>query len=319
MKRTCVIILTYNNSSDTLNCIKSVLKHNSAPIKLIVVDNGSDKEGIKKNLQDGLAEMFGNDLTVFEDGCVLSGRLGMATLLMSSINDGYASGNNKGLRLAFQDDGIDNVLILNNDILFVEDIIPKLRKDLEEKHEAAIVSPVLYKKDQTQIDGNCSRKTVSVNDLILMHFPFPQDPLGIAGRKKIPVSGTPGLYEIEMPSGSCMMVRREFFELTGGFDPNTFLYYEENILAEKAKRAGYKMYLDTGIRCTHLGATSTRHTQSKFIVGCSLDSMNYFVSTYKSPNFLQKGILSLFCRMIMWRVSMSGYLKSKLAKRPLKR
>lgn len=316
MKSTCVIILTYNNSSDTLNCVESVLKYNSAPIKIIVVDNGSNKEEAKKDLEDGLSKLFSDDFTVLTDSSsASSATLGIATLLLSDSNDGYASGNNKGLRLAFRDDEIDNVLILNNDILFVEDIIPKLRKDLEIKPEAAIVSPVLYKKDLVNIDRNCSRLTVDVNDLILIHFPYPPDPLGVAKRKQIPVPASPELFQIEMPSGSCMMVRKDFFERIGGFDPNTFLYYEENILAEKIKRTGYKIYLDTEIRCIHLGATSTRKTQSKFIVGCSLDSMNYFVSTYKSPNIFQRGVLSLFCRMIIWRLSVSGFLKGMMGKK----
>ncbi len=310
MKFTCVIILTYNNSYDTLNCIESVLKYNSAPVKLVVVDNGSNKEEAKKDLKYGLLKMFKDGFTVITDSeCASRGTLDRVTLLLSASNDGYASGNNKGLRLAFQDDEIDSVLILNNDILFVEDIIPRLRKDLEVKADAAIVSPVLYKKDLVNIDKNCSRHTVDVNDLILMHFPFPQDPLGVARKKQVPVPAVPGLFQIEMPSGSCMMVRKDFFESIGGFDPNTFLYYEENILAEKIKQSGYKIYIDTEIRCIHLGASSTKKTQSKFIVGCSLDSMNYFVSTYKSPNLLQRWTLALFCRLIKWRLDISGFLK----------
>lgn len=315
MKTTCVIILTYNNSSDTLNCIESVLNYNSAPIKLVVVDNGSNTMEAVNDLKAGLYHLFKDNLTVLnESDCAFSGSLAKATLLLSASNDGYASGNNKGLRLAFQDDEIDTLLILNNDILFVEDIIPKLRNDLEAKPDAAIVSPVLYKKDLVKIDNNCARCTVSVNDLILMHFPFPKDPFGVARRKQMPVPSSPGLFQIEMPSGSCMMVRKDLFEKIGGFDPNTFLYYEENILAEKIRRAGYKIYLDTEMRCIHLGATSTKKTQSKFIVGCSLDSMNYFVSTYKSPNALQRIVLSAFSRMIMWRLSVTGFVKGLIGK-----
>ncbi len=312
MKSTCVIILTYNNSSDTLNCIESVLKHNSAPIKFVIVDNGSNNATALNDLKDGLSNLFKDNLTVLSDSdCASTSSLGTATLLLSTTNDGYALGNNKGLRLAFRDEETDTVLILNNDILFVEDIIPKLRTDLEATPDAAIVSPLLYKKDMVNMDKNCARHTVDVNDLILMHFPLPMDPFGVAKRKQIPVTPDSGLLQIEMPSGSCMMVRKDFFEGIGGFDPNTFLYYEENILAEKILRAGYKIYLDTEIRCIHLGATSTRKTQSKFIVGCSLDSMNYFVATYRSPNALQRVMLSLFCRMIMWRLSVSAFLKGK--------
>lgn len=312
MKKTCVVILTYNNSSDTLNCIKSVVEFNSAPVKFIVIDNGSDREERKTELKEGLSGLFGSDLTIMTDAdCETSGRLGSATLLLSSGNNGYASGNNKGLRLTFRDDEIDNVLILNNDTLFVEDIIPTLRKDLDDTPDAAIVSPVLYKRDGVQFDRNCARRMVSVNELILINFPYPPDPFGIARKKQIPIPATPGLHRIEMPSGSCMMVRKGFFESIGGFDPNTFLYYEENILAEKARKADLGIYLDTAIRCIHLGAVSTRKTQSRFAVGCSLQSVQYFVNEYKNPNALQKGFLKLFCRLTDYRLTLTDKIKKR--------
>ncbi|MDE6654652.1 MAG: glycosyltransferase, partial [Muribaculaceae bacterium] len=145
MKKTCVVILTYNNSSDTLNCIRSVLEFNSAPVKFIVIDNGSDNDERKSELKEEMAGLFGDGLTIMTDAdCEASGRLSVATLLLSSTNNGYASGNNKGLHLTFRDDEIDNVLILNNDILFVEDIIPRLLKHLADTPDAAIVSPLLY-------------------------------------------------------------------------------------------------------------------------------------------------------------------------------
>lgn len=313
MKKTCVVILTYNNSSDTLNCIRSVLEFNSAPVKFIVIDNGSDREERKTELKEGLSGLFGIDLTIMNDAdCEASGRLGTATLLLSSTNDGYASGNNKGLRLTFRDEEIDNVLILNNDTLFVEDIIPTLRKDLDDTPDAAIVSPVLYKRDGVQFDRNCARRTVSVNELILINFPYPPDPFGIARKKQIPIPETRGLHRIEMPSGSCMMVRKSFFESIDGFDPNTFLYYEENILAEKAKNAGFGIYLDSGIRCIHLGAVSTKKTQSRFAVGCSLQSVQYFVNEYKNPNAMQKAFLKLFCRLTDCRLTLTDKIKKRV-------
>ena len=41
--------------------------------------------------------------------------------------------------------------------------------------------------------------------------------------------------DIELPSGSCMMFNAEALRIIGGFDPNTFLYYEEDILYKKLK------------------------------------------------------------------------------------
>ena len=44
VKKTGVIILNYNNSQDTINCINSFLAVNKEPYKIVVVDNGSRKE-----------------------------------------------------------------------------------------------------------------------------------------------------------------------------------------------------------------------------------------------------------------------------------
>ena len=42
MEHVGIVILNYNNSSDTINCIESVLKYTTVPIKIVVVDNGSN-------------------------------------------------------------------------------------------------------------------------------------------------------------------------------------------------------------------------------------------------------------------------------------
>ena len=41
MKLTALIILNFNNYENTINCIESVEKYNSATIKLIAIDNAS--------------------------------------------------------------------------------------------------------------------------------------------------------------------------------------------------------------------------------------------------------------------------------------
>lgn len=68
------------------------------------------------------------------------------TYIESSTNDGYASGNNKGLNLTKCDDEIEYVMILNNDVLFIQDIIPQLENKYNQLKDAAILSPILYKK-----------------------------------------------------------------------------------------------------------------------------------------------------------------------------
>ena len=51
MKSTALIILNFNNYEDTINCIESVEKYNTAPVKLIIVDNASTRGGASEALK----------------------------------------------------------------------------------------------------------------------------------------------------------------------------------------------------------------------------------------------------------------------------
>ena len=302
MEKTGVIILEYNNSEDTLNCIKSVLKFNTAPIKFIVVDNASPKKDIIRNLKSGLLNLFpklkGSDLIYNSD----KNSIEDVTLVLANENKGYACGNNIGLEVAYKDPDISHVMILNSDILFVEDIIPTLLKDL--KDDTAIVSPILFKKGLKGIDKNCARRELTANEIIKLHIPFPADPFKISEKKKIPIKLNSGLMQIDLPSGSCMLTKKSLFQQIEGFDPNTFLYYEEDILSKKIKKLGLKNYLNTNLKCIHLGATTTKKSASKFIVNKSSQSARYVLKQYYESNLLQNCIMSLFIKLIDFRMSL---------------
>ena len=92
-----VVILNYKSWKDTLNEIDMCHKEIGIDYEnIIVVDNASpneSKEELEKNSQLGYRFIY------------------------SAENNGYASGNNIGLKCAFNN-GYKYALILNNDILF---------------------------------------------------------------------------------------------------------------------------------------------------------------------------------------------------------
>lgn len=309
MKKTAIIILEYNNSEDTINCIKSVIKYNTAPAKFLIIDNGSTKKETIESININLKNIFQKDYKEIDAGTSIERILPDAVLVKNKSNIGYAQGNNIGLDLTYNDPEIENVLILNSDILFVEDIIPTLLKDLASN--TAIVSPLLYKLGLKDIDYNCARKALSVNQIISLHIPFPNDPFGILRKRKIPIKANTGLLQIELPSGSCMLARKELFKDIQGFDKNTFLYYEEDILWEKLKNKGLCNYIDTNLKCIHLGATSTKKSSSRFIVNTSVKSAIYLMNTYHHPNLMQKGLIKLFRCMIDQRMRLIEFFRNK--------
>lgn len=313
-----IVILDYNNAEDTLNCLESIMQFNTYPAKIVIVDNGSTKTEIVKEIDTRLSGKYIGRYMKLQEGEKVPDRLADITLYVSRHNDGYAQGNNKGLNLLYRFPDIKNVMILNSDILFVEDIIGRLVGDLQSVPDAAIVSPILYKKGLQEIDYNCARKSISPSDLFLEYMFLFHDVFNILStrrkrrnllRGKEPLLDKP-LLEIELPSGSCMIADKEFFKSIGSFDPNTFLYNEENILWVKIDRLGKKNYLDTRLKCIHLGATTIDNkAASDFILNCSIESNHYFLKHYTNVGCVYLFFMRIFYQMLRLKIKLRRLLK----------
>ncbi|MFR9502507.1 MAG: glycosyltransferase family 2 protein [Rikenellaceae bacterium] len=316
---TGVVILNYNNYTDTINCIESVEKYNTADIKYVVVDNGSTNELAVSEISKYMLAKFENDCElVNEKESSTSSKLKRATFLISKSNSGYAQGNNKGLKLLELDDEIENILILNNDILFVEDIIPRLTEVQSQRDDCAIVSPILYKRDMAGIDYNCARLNHNPWEIILTQLFLYRNICNITNKmrdKRMLLLKSPELLnhditEIELPSGSCMLMKKELFSKIGWFDPNTFLYYEENILYKKITRMGLKNYLLLNCKCIHLGAASTSKASNSFTLNAEKDSVTYYLGTYDCLSPIQKLMLSFSRVLVCIKVKLIKQFKS---------
>lgn len=294
MTTTAIIILNYNNYKDTINCIESVEKFNTAPIKYIVIDNGSTAHDCVNKLHIFFKSKFNEDYERINDNTPFMKRLAKLTFIVSQNNDGYAKGNNKGLKYTIADNEVENILILNNDIIFVQDIIPELLQSYTYLNKPAIISPILYKKNLNGLDYTCARLDYSSSYAFFQHLFLFIDFFKILSffkRKQHLLISHPDLLkkkyiEIEMPSGSCMMIKKELFKKIGFFDPNTFLYFEENILYQKIKNLGYNNYLLTSLKCIHLGASSSQTVPSIFTMTCNIESCKYYFKHYKKNYFI---------------------------------
>ena len=251
-----IIILNYNNSTDTKYCISSILKYSpKEKIKLLIVDNGSE-ENIREELHIFLNQTYssykrikdGNDNNNLKD----------ITYLCLQENCGYARGNNAGIKFLCQFESITHIMILNNDIIFTEDVITPLLEVMPSLPDAGTISPLLYKPTK-EIDYCCARKNYPINTLkYTFSYLFANKYKKLNNRLKI-IQQDPSLIqhpyvEIELPSGSCMMFEKNTIHQIEGFDPNTFLYYEESILYKRLKAYGKRNYLIPSVSCIHIVA-----------------------------------------------------------------
>jgi len=297
MNKTAIIILNYNNASDTINCIESVCLYEATDIiKIVVVDNCSNNSTIK-DIDDYITLKFSNSLILYEAEIEEVNILPFITHLKLASNYGYARGNNFGLSLIYNDCEIERVMILNNDVILVEEILSKIIYNLETLNKAAIVSPLLINKEG-KIDYNCARLVTSSMELLIQHT-FLAQKIKFFKRqldKRFILKNTNrrnGVLEIQLPSGSCMLMMKSFINNIHGFDPNTFLYLEEDILYEKIKKNEYKNYLNLDVKVIHLGASTTEKSNSVFVLKATSKSVIYFMTNYLYSPFYIVFIMKL--------------------------
>lgn len=186
------------------------------------MDNGSAPDS-RQQLIKCLDELYhAEGYTLLHEG--RPGTLPHVGLLLLDDNRGYARGNNAGIELCYGDDDITHIMVLNNDILFVEDIIPPLLSRAATINDCGIISPLLFKRDMQGIDFNCARMNVTVGQLIaknLFHYLRRlrgKDELQ-ANPRRYPLLNRDKvddmLLEVELPSGSCMLIDKELMKEIG--------------------------------------------------------------------------------------------------------
>ena len=284
-----IVILNYNNCSDIFKCIDSVVEYTPLQeIKIVVVDNGSTAS-VKKNVGDYLFQKFSSS---YEEICASSTSytnksLKTMTYLCLEHNLGYANGNNEGIKILLNDSSVDKIMILNSDIIFVENIIPSLSQLLSNADSVGAVSPLLRKPDGG-IEYCCARKALKTEDHLLTFSYLFSSKYRLAQKERRMLENNPELLnddvvDIELPSGSCMIFNSEVLRSIGGFDPHTFLYYEEDILYKRLKSKGYRNLLVPSLCCIHVGGATTNNTKTAyFLKRCNFQSLLYYLKQYEN-------------------------------------
>lgn len=120
------LILNYKAATETISCVESLIAHCPALDHIVVVDNDS---------RDGSALAF--------DQWRESRRLDQVTVLCNPRNNGYAGGNNYGLRWAMEHLQPKYFWILNNDTYVDSDAFTPLLRALEGNDRQFVGSAVL--------------------------------------------------------------------------------------------------------------------------------------------------------------------------------
>jgi len=221
-----IIILNYNNASDTLGCLNSVGKLKSKhQIKTIVVDNASSDDSVKQ----------------------IDSTFPKLNLLQAPKNLGFAAGVNLGIKLALKNKA-DFVLLLNNDALIdnpaLIDRLIALKAD--------IAAPLIkFKKNQkTLIDHGGRIDYLFARNTHLYKAKKFDYLSGVCLLIKTNVFEKIGLFDENYflyyeDVDFCLKAKRAGFKLT--IAPNTFVFHSLSASANKLGKKKIKILASSQI------------------------------------------------------------------------
>ena len=278
--KTGIVILNYNTADDTVKYVNKIKDYNILD-NIVVVDNLSTENHCMEKLNK-----LKND---------------KVHVVRAEKNGGYSYGNNFGINF-FQkiNEKLDYIIISNPDIDVTEEAIKKCIEFLENNKKAAVCAPRMVDGTQTPARRSSWRIRKPLIDMInstrLTEILF-----WWAVRKG---EYTDKDYEkaelkVEAVSGAFFMIKYDVFEKCNFFDENTFLFYEEDILANKIEKLGYEEYSLNNINFIHYESQTIDKAYSYFKkIKMLQKSKMYYQREYNHINILQ---IVIFKVLNLWR------------------
>jgi GT2 family glycosyltransferase/lipopolysaccharide/colanic/teichoic acid biosynthesis glycosyltransferase len=232
-----VVIVNYNVKVFLEQCLIAIERaRGNLNIEIFVVDNAS---------VDGSQAM-------------VKKRFPNVRLIENIRNVGFSTANNQALKKAQG----EYILILNPDTLIQEDTLLTLKKQLDEDPVLGAVGCKLLNPDGSyQINSRRSFPTpwVAFSRIVGLSRMFPKSHL--FGKYNLTYLDPDEESEVDVLSGSLMMLRRKTIEQVGSFDEDYFMYGEDIDLSYRIKKAGWKIMYTPATKAIHYKGESTKKSE----------------------------------------------------------
>lgn len=235
-----IVTIDYKNPQMTIDFCRRELPSVDVEWVCCVVVNGATPEEVSQ-IAEGTGGIVPTDKGFEKDGQLF--------ILPSEENLGFARGNNLGVEFLLSHFKCEHLLFSNTDIeIKTQPNVSRMLKCLEEDESRGAVGPLIYGLDGFPQSPHYAY--VSPYRQIGWHL------LPFLRRKKREVVD---VKDVTLPQdgyaywlqGSFFVMRTDDFVGVGMFDPHTFLYGEEPILAERLKTKGKRMWLCTAVHIVH--------------------------------------------------------------------
>lgn len=230
------ILINYNTSKYSLECIASILENTKETLsyEIVVVDNTSKKEDYTL-LKEGIGALNSEKIK----------------LVRSKINTGFGGGNMMGVQFSSP---CKYYAFVNNDTLFESaNLLLNLSQFMVTHPDAGVCSPQMLDEHKN------FRKTLDHFSSLWREL-FKRGTMEFINPKRFPnrKKRYQNPIKVDYVQGSFMFINAEDFNTIGGFDTNLFLYYEESDVCRRILKKLHKnTYLVPSLEYIHYTGAST--------------------------------------------------------------
>ena len=258
MSKIGFVIVNYNDYKTTIELLKNIRNYNCLDL-IVVVDNHSTDDSVKY-------------LKKYENEKI--------NIIENRENGGYAKGLNFGAKYVIEKLGHCNIIFSNSDIIInkAEDL-EKLCSNIM-KNSVALVGPTI-------VEGkglNRGWMMPTIKDEIRFNLPL----ISRKYRKEIRYKEehyNEDLSIVGVVSGCIFAIDSDILKRVGFFDENTFLYYEEQIMAKKLEEIDMQVAVDNNVVVIHNHSVTIDKNINRVNKYKQLKkSQRYFVEKYLEAN-----------------------------------
>lgn len=271
-----IIIINWNNWKDSIECLESVYKIKYPNYDIILLDNGSKNDSLKKieeyceKSRMTLINYFkfeNKNIKVYNhtkkdsfnknQRDYLSDNINKKLILIKSdINYGFTEGNNIAVRFTLKCIDSEYLMLLNNDTVVDSEILSNLVQMGEHDRNMALIQPKLlyyYESNKINTTGNQMDMLGSLQCRGVGEIDKNQYDTFIT--------------EFFSASGACVLIRKSFiseFNENELFDPLLFAYHEDVDLSFSARVLGHKIAYSPDAICYHKEGSSFKNNYKKY-------------------------------------------------------
>ena len=259
-------IVNYNDYKTTKRLIDNIINYKCLD-KIVVVDNKSTDNSLIN-----LKKLESKKIKI----------------IASNKNGGYSYALNIGCKYLIEEFKELTIIVSNSDIIIdSENDLIELAKIVSDNR--VIVAPTIIEGNNLNRGWKIPKPTDDIlQNIFYFHRYF---------KKKIMYPDNyyhKKLSKVEVVSGSFFLINSKHLENINYFDDKVFLYYEENILGVKTKKAGKSMVVVNDIDVVHdHSVTIDKSLKAIKKYDILKQSQYYFEKYYNKANWLQLLLLKI--------------------------